>query len=94
MQTKIEVFKTNAGLGYEEFAYLLRITQNEYLCVGLDARHPEDTAWVVGEKKNDNFGDLFLQPSDFDIWKSDWYNRDSFLAGFFLEKTFGALHAN
>lgn len=80
----MQVFETNAGLGYEEYAYFIHIKDNQYLCIGL-SRFVKGSffgiGYEVGEPKN--LEGYEICPSDYKIEESPLYG--TFLFSEFLK---------
>lgn len=79
------VYKTNASLGHNEFAYLLRLNEsvngNDYLCIHTVNTMNDDT-YKPGEKVHD-LPSYLVETCDFDITKAAIY--DKFLFQHFLD---------
>lgn len=82
----MQIFQTNSGLGYRQFAYLILIDKEKklYLCIDLVNVPSDDDMYVIGKVTTDE-GDLFADPSDYKIEESPLFN--TFLFQHFI-KTF------
>lgn len=73
----MEVFQTNAGLGYRQLAYLVKLDKskngNNYLCIG---KNFNGESYEVGNIVMD-LEDFYLEPTTFKI-------EDSELSGTYL----------
>lgn len=88
---KIEIFETNAGCGYQEKAILLKVAPLQYVCIDAETtQQASDFSYQLGGIVTDQYDDLFLSPIEMDIRQSAWYQRDPFLAEFFIDKKFEA----
>lgn len=69
----MRIFETNAGLGYGQLAYLVRMQKSEnghnYLCVGKNFQG--ESEFEVGEIVKD-LESFYVQVSDWDIKNSDY----------------------
>lgn len=75
---KIKVFETNAGLGFQQKAYFIRVDADNYLCIG-GKNLLEDDCYIIGELA-DGFD---TEESSFKITDSPL--QGSFLFDFFLD---------
>lgn len=84
----IQVYQTDAGLGYGEYVYLLRLNKSKnghnYLCIGKNCVD-ELSMYEIGEVVND-IHELYVEPSDYNIVDSPLYT--SYLFKYFLDKEF------
>lgn len=87
----IKIFETNAGLGYEQLAYLIRLDKSEngynYLCIGTSYTGKEDN-YRAGDVV-ENLEDFYVQEShhkigDFQISRN--YLFKCWLAQLYAEK--------
>jgi hypothetical protein len=91
MMETIQILKTNGALGYNEWAYLLKIAEDQYLCVELDARPRFFDSYEIGKMISDGHKDMPLELVNLDVRQTRWYERDPFLAEYFLTHEFGGL---
>lgn len=83
MKTKFKVFKTNAALAHRQYAYLIQISDVEFLCIHVDNNYHQDY-YIIGEIVifSINTHETYLEPCDYDITKSPLYG--GFLFDHFL----------
>lgn len=71
----MKIYQTNAGLGYNELAYLIRLckTQNgyNYLCIGIK-NVDDNPMYVIGETVN-NLNDFYLEETTYKLTDSPLY---------------------
>ena len=70
----VKVYQTNAALGYRQLAYLIKLKNNDYLCIG--------TLNVVDYSYN--VGDVVKDLEDYYLEQTDYKLEDSPLFGTFL----------
>lgn len=77
-KSPIKVFQTNAALGYNQLAFLVRLDKSEngydYLCIGV--QNVKDDSYCVGKVVKD-LEDYYVEESEFEI-------NDSSLSGSYL----------
>lgn len=77
------VYQTNAGLGYKEEAYLLKLYKTEladnYLII--DTHCSPDSGYEVGNVVE--LEDIYVEPSGYKIERSELYN--TYLFNFWLQ---------
>lgn len=73
---KHEIYQTNAGLGYGELAYLLKLSKDKYLCIGIKVN--QSSIYEVGEIIKDEYNDLALGKTQFKLEDSTLYNKELF----------------
>jgi hypothetical protein len=82
---KIQVYCTNAALGHQQYAYLVRLDPSDngydYLCVKTLNIPSYDETYVLGEVVKD-LEDFYVEEIDWDIKKSPLINN--FLFQYFL----------
>lgn len=78
------IYETNAGLGYNQFAFLIRLDKTKngynYLCIG--TQWIDDYSYIVGNIVND-LEDVYITTSYYKIEESPLYN--TFLFDFFIK---------
>lgn len=71
----MKVYQTNAGLGYNQLAFLTRLEKSKngynYLCVGLKNVNT-DSCYKIGEIVKD-LEDYYVEDSDYKISESPLY---------------------
>lgn len=76
---KHKIYQTNAGLGYEKFAFLLEISKNKHLVIGTNYTGENDlNIYPIGEVIENDLGDLNLEKTHFEIENSVLYNKELF----------------
>lgn len=79
----IKTYITDAGLGYKQFAILIRLNKSKngynYLCIDTNA---SNSSYVVGELVED-LENFYVSEHNYDIKKSELYT--SFLFNFFIQ---------
>lgn len=78
----VQIYQTNAGLGYMEYAYLVKIKDNEYLVVGA----PDDSFSY-------RIGSVVADLTDNEVKKSDISIHCFDIIDSFLFKQYGQLQA-
>jgi uncharacterized protein YaiL (DUF2058 family) len=77
----MKVYQTNASLGYNQLAYLIRLDSENYLCI--DTENVSDGTYEIGEKVS-QLDDFYLEETNYKIEQSPIYN--SFLFQEFIKK--------
>lgn len=83
----IKIFKTNVGLGYNKWAYVLRLdkTENGFNYLVIDGHGMSGDDYYLGEVIED-LEDIYIENTNFDITNSPLY--DEFLFTFFIDNFF------
>ena len=85
----MKTFQTNAGLGYQQFAFLIRLDKTDngynYLCIGTKNVHTDTEYWTgaVVELEDIYIEDSTFQVSDselngtylFNYWINNYYSK-------------------
>ena len=85
----MKIYETNAALGYNQTAYLIRLDKTSefntynYLCVGTHNIDEDDNIYKIGTVVKD-LEDYYVETSKFDESESPLFG--SFLFDFFLKK--------
>ena len=76
----MKVYKTNSGLGYNEYAYFVKADRDgiNYVCIGVDSHHM-DIHSVGKIQKSDS---IKLEETDLDIW--DFAISKTYFFGFWV----------
>jgi hypothetical protein len=78
----MQIFQTNAALGYQQLAFLIKLRESEngsdYLCIGVQNVHND--SYIVGNEVLD-LEDFYVEPSTFTLEESPLYNS---LVEFFI----------
>jgi hypothetical protein len=69
----MKIYKTNSALGYQQFAYLLKISDTEYLCIDLK-NVGSSLSYEVGEIVED-IEEYEIEEVVYDIKTSPLYNK-------------------
>ena len=63
----MKVYRTNAGLGYNEYAYFVKADRDgiNYVCIGVDSHHMD--IYSVG--KVEKLESIEIEETDMDVWE-------------------------
>jgi hypothetical protein len=87
----MKLYETNAGLGYGQVAYLIRVGKSkssnigptyDYMCIAVEGIDPSDNDMYELGTTIESLESFYVQPSDFKIEDSPLYNP---LFSMFLE---------
>ena len=87
---KIEIYQTNSGLGYNQFAYLLKVAQSQYLCIGVNFNNG-DSEYQTGELVDNLDKTLFLDDTKYQLKDSPLYGTflfDQYISNLYPHETF------
>lgn len=79
----MKVYQTNACLGYWQLAFIIKIKDNDYMCIGLQNVN-NDTTYRVGDMVYE-LESYYVEPSKFKIEESELYGNflfDHFITNF------------
>jgi hypothetical protein len=82
------IYKTNAALGYNQYAYLIPIDREQMLCIDFCGDYAEQDSYVIGSVYSFDRDERFYLEiaTNYELIHSPLYG--SFLFSYFLDKNF------
>lgn len=80
----MKIYKTNAALGHRQYAYLIKVDKDKYLCIGTNTDWQD--SYSPGEVND--IEDFYIEDcfdGEYDIKESPLYHTSKYLFNFFLE---------
>ena len=85
----MEIFQTNAMLGYRQFAFIVRLDKSKnghnYLCIGTQHIGVDDEIYIIGEVVED-LENIYLENTTFKLEDSPLFG--SYLFDYWIRKRF------